>query len=99
MSMDRLQREHARLIILRSLVEEPSNTSNSATIQDLLQVYGINRDRDWVHQEIAHLSGLGAVKVMPAGERVRIVQLTQRGLDHVERRITLEGVSRPSLER
>jgi len=98
MSMDRLQREHARLIILRSLVEEPSSTSNSATIQDLLQVYGINRDRDWVHQEIAHLAGLGAVTVMPAGERVRIVQLTQRGLDHVERRITLEGVRRPSLE-
>jgi hypothetical protein len=98
MNYDRIQREHARLIILRALVEESSHTSNSATLQELLETYGVRRDRDWVHQEIAHLASLAAVTVTPVGERIRIVQLTQRGLDHVERRISLEGVARPSLE-
>jgi hypothetical protein len=97
MSMDRIQREHARLIILRALVDEVSRTSNSASLQDLLETYGIRRDRDWVHQEIAYLASLAAVTVTPAGDRIRIVQLTQRGLDHVDGRLILEGVRRPSL--
>jgi len=96
MSMDRIIREEARLIVLKALALEIGNRSNSELLRLTLETFGIARTRDWVHAELTHLADIGAVTQADAGT-VRIVSLTQRGLDHVERRIALEGVKRPSI--
>lgn len=92
-----LVREEARLIVLRQLAAEPDLTSNSSMLQAVLETYGVNRTRDWLHAELRALEERGALKVA-VQTSVMIVTLTQRGLDHVERRLVLDGVKRPSAE-
>jgi hypothetical protein len=88
-------REEARLIILRQLAGEVDGVLNSSLIQAGLASWGINKPREWVHAEIQHLETVGAVKAAPNGT-VLIVEVLSRGVDHVERRLVLPGVKRPS---
>jgi ribosomal protein L12E/L44/L45/RPP1/RPP2 len=97
MSMDRIVREEARLVVLKALADEPDRRLNSSLLQQVLQNFGITRGRDWVHNELRALADLGAVEVIEAGP-VRIAVLRAAGLEHVERRRVLEGVKRPSPE-
>lgn len=93
--MDRLIREEARLIILRTLAGEPDRRLNSELLRRALETFGVVRTREWVHGEVRHLEQLGAVTVVDAGS-VMVAALTSRGEDHVERRLVLDGVKRPS---
>jgi hypothetical protein len=97
MSMDKIIREEARLIMLRTLDEQPSGQLNSALLQASLESFGIARTRDWVHEEMRVLADLGAIAVVEAGT-VRVGRMTAKGADHVHRRIAIEGVKRPSPE-
>jgi hypothetical protein len=92
-----INREHARLIILRALQASPGEASNSAALQDELETYGIRQNRAWVHAEIRWLANMGAVSISEAST-VLIVELRQIGLDHLERRAYLPEVRRPSLD-
>lgn len=89
-------REEARLIILRTLAGEASASSNSSLLQSALEGWGISKSREWVHAELRQLADVGAVTAEAQGS-VLLVTLTQRGLDHVDRKIALDGVKRPSL--
>jgi hypothetical protein len=96
MSLAKIIEEESRLVILRTLAEQPDQRLNSSLLQaDLAERWAINRSRDWVHLQIGELSNLGAVTVVAVGS-VQIATLTQRGLDHVERRTLLPGVKKPS---
>lgn len=95
MSMDRIIREEARLIILRALRDEPDQRLNSELLRRSLEQWGITRSRDWVQGEIRHLEEIGAVTVAAAGS-VLVASLSRRGEDHVERCVVLDGVKRPS---
>lgn len=95
--MSDIQSQHGRLIILRALAREPGQTGNSSLLADELAAFGIARPREWVHAQIDFLAQSEAITVSQAGS-VRICMLRQRGLDHVERRITIDGVKRPALE-
>lgn len=97
MSLERITREHARLIVLRTLYAEADGTLNSAMLQDVLASYGINKSREWLHEELRCLADIGAVQLVDMGT-VRIARLCGKGADHVERRVVLEGVKRPSPE-
>lgn len=92
-----INREHARLIILRKLAAEPRETSNSAALQDELDAFGIRQNRAWVHKEVQWLANMGAVRATEVAS-VMIVELLQAGLDHVQRRTYLPDVRRPSLD-
>lgn len=96
MSMDRIIREEARLIILKALAEQPDGTLNSELLRRNLELYGINCTRAWVHGELDYLAELAAVVLSEAGT-VKVAQLTDKGQRHVERKLTIEGVKRPSL--
>lgn len=96
--MDRIIREEARLILLRTLAGEPDGRLNSELLRRNLESFGITRTREWVQAEMRGLEQLSAIEVSEAGT-VLVGQLTQRGLDHVERRAFLDGVKRPSLPR
>ncbi|QIB34761.1 hypothetical protein [Ancylobacter pratisalsi] len=95
MSMDKLIREEARLIILKALADQPDETLNSNLLVGVLASFGINRERAWVHGELSYLAEMGALRVTEAGT-VRIATLTELGGRHVNRHIAIEGVKRPS---
>lgn len=95
MSMDRIMREEARLIMLRELEKQPDGRLNSALLQRVLESFGITRTRDWVHDEMNWLADKAAVTIVDAGT-VRIAAITQKGIDHVTRHFVIEGVKRPS---
>ncbi len=95
MSMDRIVREESRLIILRTLEEQPDGRLNSELLRLALETFGISKSRDWVHDELNWLRDMSAVTLVEAGT-VRVAQLTTKGSDHVARRLVIEGVKRPS---
>ncbi|MEX2126954.1 MAG: hypothetical protein WD871_01755 [Xanthobacteraceae bacterium] len=95
MSMDKMMREEARLIILRTLANQVDGRFNSELVRRTLETFGITRTRAWVHDEFRYLADMGAVEVSDAGS-VQVASLTGKGRDHVERRLIIEGVKRPS---
>lgn len=95
MSFDTLVRQESRLIILRALEEQPDGRLNSELLRVTLETYGIGKSRDWVHDELNWLASMAAVTVVTAGT-IRVAQLTAKGSDHVNRRLIIEGVKRPS---
>lgn len=97
MSMDKIIREEARLIVLRALDEQADGRLNSELLRVTLEQFGITKSRDWVHDELNWLQEMGAVAVIVAGT-VRVAALTNKGSDHVQRRVVIEGVKRPSRE-
>ncbi len=81
---------------LRLLAEQSDGRLNSSLLRDgLAERWAINRSRDWLHVQLRFLADVGAAHLTEVGS-VMIAEITQRGLDHVERRIVLDGVKRPS---
>lgn len=95
-TMDRIIREEARLIVLKELASQPDGRLNSSMLVDMLTTFGITKSREWLHDELRQLAELGAVIVREIGS-VRVAELTAKGADHVNRRIVIEGVKRPSM--
>lgn len=93
--MDRMMREEARLIMLRALEDQPDGRLNSELLRLTLETYGITKSRDWVHDELNWLAGMGTITVLVAGT-VRVASITGKGSDHVCRRTIVEGIKRPS---
>lgn len=87
-----------RLCLLRVLAVSPAQRTNSSVLQTALEAWGFSVTRAVVHAELGELAQLGAVAVeTPAGAvEPMIAALTSRGLDHVERRVVLPGVKRPT---
>lgn len=90
-----IMRQHARLIVLRALAAEPNYSHNDGMLLDIAKSFSVDRGRDFLRNEIRWLENVGAVTVKEMGG-AWIVTATQRGVDHAERRIVLEGVRRPS---
>ena len=85
-----------RLIILRALAEEVDRSLNETLIRAQLDVFGHRRGRDYVRNQLRWLENeAGAVSLREAGS-VMIATLTQRGRDHVDLRIAIEGIDQPS---
>jgi len=95
MNFDDMIREEARLILLRTLGEETNETLNSELLRRSLEVFGITRPRDWVHEELGYLKQMGAVTLNAVGT-VIIASLTDKGRDHLARAIKITGVKQPS---
>jgi hypothetical protein len=88
-------REEARLIILRELYAQANYSFNDALLRETLEGYGIAKTRDWVREEISYLVEFGAVTKTAVGSVV-VATLLPKGVEHVERRLTIQGVKRPS---
>lgn len=97
MSIDRLIREEARLVILKAIAEQTDETLNSSILEQVLAQYGIFKPRAWVHGEMGWLTEMGAITVMDAGT-VKVGRLTELGRRHLDRHAVIEGVKRPSRE-
>jgi hypothetical protein len=88
-------RAEARLLILRGLAEESDGTLSSKLIGRKLEVYAINRDRAWIHQEMRYLADLGAIQLTEV-DTVLIGSITASGRSHLARRTRIEGVDWPT---
>lgn len=88
-------REEARLIILRELYAQANYALHDGLLQGVLEAWGISRSRDWVREELNWLEDMAAITRSEQGSVV-IAQLAPKGVEHVERRLVIEGVKRPS---
>lgn len=86
-----------RLCLLKILASAPGHSANTSVLQQVAESFGFRVTRPQVNTELGELEGLGGVKVEQLQGDLHVAELTQRGLDHVERRIVLDGVKRPSL--
>lgn len=87
----------ARLVMLRAMSEQVNGSLNEVLLEAVLDRFGHRRNRDWIRTQLRELKNLGAVTLTEAGT-VMIGSITRLGVDHVERRAVIEGVSRPSPE-
>lgn len=87
----------ARLVMLRAMHEQANGSLNEALLEIVLDKFGHRRNRDWIRTQLRELKNLGAVTLTEAGT-VMVGSITRLGIDHVERRAVIEGVSRPSPE-
>lgn len=88
-------RAEARLLILRGLAEENDGTLSSKLIARKLQVYGINQDREWIHEEMRYLARLDGIRITEA-ETVLVGTITAKGRSHLPRRYKIEAVDWPT---
>ncbi len=88
-------REEARLIMLRELAAQGNYSGNESLLQTALESFGIAKARDWVREELRRLEDLGAIRITMAGNII-VATATMKGLEHVERRLIIEGIKRPS---
>jgi DNA-binding GntR family transcriptional regulator len=88
-------REDARLIIIKELYAQSNYALNDSLLQQTLESFGISRTREWVREEISYLANVGAVTKTAIGSVV-VATLLPKGVEHVERRLLIEGVKRPS---
>lgn len=94
--MDQLIREDARLIILKALRDQTDERLNSSLLLEIIETFGgIRKTREWLHGELDWLAEMGALKLTAAGS-IKIATLTEKGAHHLERRIIIEGIKRPS---
>lgn len=96
MSAIEVQRQHARLAILRGLSEQPDQRWNAVQLREDLELrWAINKPREWVNDELRWLAEMGAVTLYEQAG-VLIAMLAQKGLDHLSGRISISGVARPA---
>lgn len=85
----------ARLIILRELAKQVNGTLYGVSLRRVLDVFGIARSVEWIETQLNALEMLDAVELTRA-EGVVIAKIAQAGRDHIDERLVLAGVSRPS---
>ena len=93
--MAQLIREQARLVVLRALANQVDERLNSDLLLPQLDLFGIRKDRAWLHDEMRWLADMGAVTLFEAGS-ILVATLTEKGRRHLDRHIAIEGVQRPS---
>jgi hypothetical protein len=86
-----------RLVLLRSLLEQPGFRSNDNVLAHEARVFGLDYSRDAIKAELRWLESIGAVKIVEAGS-VLVATITRRGEDHVSGRFVIDGVNRPAPE-
>lgn len=87
---------NARLVILKALAQQNDYRLNDALLLAELQSFAINKGKGFLRAQLQWLKDeAGAVLVTPMGTAL-IAELTETGLDHVERRQVIPGIARPS---
>lgn len=86
----------ARLTILKALASEVDYRLNDTLLMRTLEAFAIKRGRGYLRNQLRWLEQeAGAVRLHEVGS-VIVAELTEAGLDHVERRLVLDGVLKPS---
>lgn len=90
-----MQREEARLIILKELSTQANESLSSSMMEPCLRVFAIYQDRAWIHKQLDWMANMGAISVFEAGT-VKIATLLPDGSKHLRREQFIDGIKRPS---
>jgi hypothetical protein len=93
-SLDQAISEEMRLRILQQLENQVDGQLSIVLMKRVIDSYGFRRDRDWIETQLRKLEALGAVSLSQPGG-ILIARIERPGLDHVEERSVLAGVTRP----
>ena len=86
--------EDIRRIVLEELARQPNYRLNDDLLLRVLEAYGHVKSRDYLRAELDWLEKARALTLTDIAGVV-IAELSERGLDHVERRRLIAGVARP----
>lgn len=86
--------QDVRRIVLEELARQPDYRLNEMLLLRVIELHGHRKSRDWLRDQLRWLEDIHALSVHVAGP-LWIAELSQRGRDHAEQRITIEGVARP----
>lgn len=87
--------EDARFMILAELAGQADGHLNAISLRSILEMrYGVNRSPEWIETQLNKLTELGAVEARRGGA-ILIAQILPPGLDHLQGRTILAGVTRP----
>lgn len=96
MGADAAIEREARLIILRELSSQPNRSMTSKAMRAfLLDMFLIDRTREWVEYQFEFLRQAEAVRVTPAGS-IKVATLVERGLEHLRLKTFIAGVDSPT---
>lgn len=85
----------ARLAILTELARISDGRSNEVVLGRVLDAHGYRRSAAWLRTQLRALAEVDAIRIEELGD-VMIAGIRADGRAHVERRIVIEGVSRPA---
>lgn len=88
--------QNIRLVILRSLAEDPGYSHNDSVLQALLGEFGLTCSRDRVRTELRWLEEQGLITINEVAASVLVARLTPRGADVASGAARVDGVKRPS---
>jgi len=86
--------QDVRRIILEELAGQPDYRLNETLLLRVIELHGHRKSRDYLRDQLRWLEGMGAVSVHETGP-LWIAEITERGRDHAERRVVIEGIARP----
>lgn len=89
---------NARLTILKAVHEEQDHQLNDILIQKRLDYFGHRKSKDWVRTQLRAMADLGVFTLREVGTAM-VAEITETGIDHVERRTVVEGIARPGAAR
>lgn len=90
------QMGHARLAILRALIDVPGHAANDSVLAAVMEQLGLPVSRDQLRTQLGWLEEQGLVKLARPSDALIVVTLRERGADVAIGRAIVEGVQRPS---
>lgn len=87
---------HARLAVLRALVEASSHTGNDSVLMTEMDRLGLPLTRDQLRGQLGWLEEQGLVRLSRPSETLIVATLRERGADVALGRAHVDGVQRPS---
>jgi hypothetical protein len=88
--------QSVRLCILKALNEQVDGRLNDHVLSETLRDFAFTKGRSYTLNQLQYLADeVGAVNLTHIGSVV-VAEITEDGVDHVERRRVLSGVAKPS---
>jgi Fe2+ or Zn2+ uptake regulation protein len=87
---------HARLAVLRALVEAPQHTLNDSVLSSLMEQLGLPVTRDQLRGQLRWLEEQGLLTLVRPTETLVVAKLRERGAEVATGRSHIDGIQRPA---
>jgi len=94
MTFEETMKQDLRLVLLRTLNEQPAFTCNESILNDIVKTYGHNKSRNHIKAQLRWLADTDAIEVKEV-EGFLIATLKRNGQDHIEGLAIIDGIKRP----
>lgn len=87
---------HARLAVLRALLEVPQHTANDSMLNSVMEQLGLPITREQLRGQLGWLEEQGLIRVKRPTDGLAVATLRERGGEVAMGRAFIEGIQRPS---